>query len=359
MLNKVNMWSNKKIGKMEIKNRIVRSATNEHLGTLEGHVTDDFINVYKSLAKSGIGLIITAYMDVDKNHVSDRTHILINDEENLDKLKLLTSEVHKYDSKIIAQIGHAGHRASDVLGQVAVSPSDTEESIAMTQGEINECIVNFVNAIKNAKATGFDGVQLHAAHGYLLSEFLDPFYNKRNDSFGCNVYNRYRIIHEILVEVQKIKSSDFIITAKIDTTSSDYKNIDFIEDQIKVCTWLEKDGIDAIELSGNDYMELKKDIPFYLENALKIKEKVSIPLMVVGNFRKADQITNALEKGIDFVSMSRPFIAEENFAQKLKNNEDSICVNCNSCFEIFATEHKRCALHKKTIRQLELNYPKK
>ena len=117
------------------------------------------------------------------------------------------------------------------------------------------------------------------------------------------------------------------------------------------------DGIDAIEISGNNFKKLNQPTPYFLENALKIRNKVNVPIILVGGFRNVNQMNNALEKWIDFISMSRPFIADENFVQKLKNDEESICVNCNECFEIFKTQHKRCALRKDIIHQLEINFP--
>ncbi len=136
-------------------------------------------------------------------------------------------------------------------------------------------------------------------------------------------------------------------------------NADFIQDQIQVCKWLERDGIDAIEISGSNWKEFKQETPYFLENALKIKEEVAIPLILVGGFRNTTQIRNALEEGIDFVSMCRPFIAEENFIERLKNNEKSRCLNCNKCFEVYRTKHKRCVLRNDVIKQLEINFPLK
>lgn len=224
MENKIDMWDKVKIKNVEIKNRIVRSATNEHLGSIEGIITDDYIKVYENLAKSGVGILITSHMAIDKEQRADITHICVNERENLDKLKLLTSVVHQYDSKIIAQISYGGHKAGNIPRQIAKTPSNTENSVAMTEEDIKECIENYVKTVQTLKETGFDGVQLHLAHGYLLSEFLDPFYNKRIDNYGGSVDNRYRIIHKIMVAIQNIVNPVFLITAKIDTTSKGRKS---------------------------------------------------------------------------------------------------------------------------------------
>lgn len=353
---KIDIWQKAKIKDVELKNRIVRSATNEHLGTIDGCITEDYIKVYNDLAKSGVGLIITSHMAIDKNQRADITHICVNDSRNEEKLKLLTNTVHDYGSKIIAQISYPGHHGSKMEGQVAKTPSETENTRALSIEEIKECVKSHVKTIELLQRVGFDGVQLHIAHGYLLSEFLDPFYNKRTDNYGGTANNRYRIIHEILTEATNSIKSNFVIIAKIDTISKN-EDSNFINQQIEVCKWLEMDGIDAIEISGNNFKKLNQPTPYFLENALKIRNKVNVPIILVGGFRNINQMNNALEKGIDFISMSRPFIADENFVQKLKNNEESICVNCNQCFEIFKTQHKRCALRNDTIHQLEINFP--
>lgn len=353
---KKDIWQKVKIKDIELKNRIIRSATNEHLGTLDGCITDDYIKVYHDLAKNGVGLIITSHMAIDKNQRADITQICVNDSRNEEKLKLLADTVHKYNSKIIAQISYPGHHGSKVEGQIAKTPSEMENTKALLMKDIKQCVKNHVKTIDLLQKVGFDGVQLHMAHGYLLSEFLDPFYNNRTDDYGGNINNRYRIIHEILTEVNNSIKSNFIIIAKIDTISKNGDS-DFINQQVKLCKLLEMDGIDAIEISGNNFKKLNQPTPYFLDNALKIRNEVEIPIILVGGFRNIKQMNNALEKGIDFISMSRPFIADENFVQKLKKNEESRCINCNKCFDIFKTQHKRCVLRNDTIHQLKINFP--
>ena len=352
---KKSIWQKAKIGELELNNRIVRSATNEHLGTLEGHITKDYINLYEKLAKSGIGLIITSHMAIDKNQRAECTHICANDIENEKNFKLLTDIVHRHGSKIIAQISYPGHHGSKMKDQVVKTPSGLGETEALSQEDIMEYTKKHIETIKHLKKLGFDGVQLHMAHGFLLSEFLDPFYNKRKDDYGGSVNNRYRIIHELLAEANKIKDSNFVLISKIDSVSKAEES-EFLNQQIEVCKWLEKDGIDAIEVSGSNFKKYNQATPYFLENAIKIKNKVNIPIILVGGFRNINQMEDALNKGIDFISMSRPFIADENFALKLKNGEESICTNCNKCFEIFKTEHKSCALKKDKIKQYEINF---
>jgi len=350
------IWDKFKIKNIELQNRIVRSATNEHLGTKNGIITDAYIYVYKNLAKQGIGLIITSHMAVSKNQRADLTHICINEKENYNKLLELTKEVHKYGQKIICQISCGGRRASKIFGDKALSPSGNDNAKIMTKKDIDTCIDSYVSAIKVAKETGFDGVQIHLAHGYLLSEFLNPFYNKRTDEYGCSIDNRYRIIHQILSKVNDIiLDPNFLITVKIDSTLKN-DNIDFIKDQIEICKLLEKDGISAIEVSGEDFRKYKQNKPYYLDNALRIKDVVSIPIILVGGFRDEKQMNDALLSGIDLISCCRAFIADNNFIEKLKNKETSRCISCNKCFEIYKTLYKRCIFDEQINRGLYANF---
>lgn len=352
------IWKEFTIKNIKLKNRIVRSATNEHLGTLDGEVTDSYINVYKDLAKSGIGLIITSQMAVEKEQRADLTHICINESENIDRLKELVEEVHKTDSKIICQISYGGSRAAKVVGKKAQAPSKTDNTTEMTIDDINRCIDNYVKTIRLAKKIGFDGVQLHLAHGYLLSEFLDPFYNKRMDEYGGTIQNRYQIIHRILLNIKEIiLNPNFLVTTKINSTSKSEDPL-FLDEQIHICQLLEKDGIDAIEISGSNYRKYKESFPYFLDNALKIKEQVSIPIILVGGFRDKEQMNKAIARGIDLISMSRPFIVDKSFLEKLKNNQSSKCISCSKCFDMYKTTFKHCIFDKEIDRQLYKNFHK-
>ena len=352
------VWKKIRIKEVELKNRIIRSATNEHLGTPNGIITDSFIDVYKNLANSGVGLIITSNMAIDKSQRSNLAQICINEPENIEKLKLLTKEVHKANSKIICQISYGGHHASKIVGKSAMTPSTTEETTEMTLDDINNCINNYIKTIKLIKKVGFDGVELHLAHGYLLSEFLDPFYNKRTDKYGGTTENRYRIVHQILSKLNNfVLDSHFLIIAKIDSTSKSGDPL-FLGEQINICKLLEKYGIDAIEVSGCDFKKYKQEIPYFLNNALKIKKTVSVPIILVGGFRNITQMNNAISEGIDLIAMSRPFIADKNFMEKLKKNQASRCTSCNSCFYIYKTIFKHCIFDNEIDFQLYENFHK-
>lgn len=352
------IWEQFNIKNIKLQNRIVRSATNEHLATLDGVITKSYIDLYQKLALSGIGLIITSHMAVEKNQRADLTHVCIREKENLEGLKKLTDEVHKTNSKIVSQISYGGSRATKVVGKQAMSVSETKDTTKMTISDINRCIDHYVEAVYLAEKLGFDGVELHLAHGYLLSEFLDPLYNKRTDEYGGVVENRYRIIHQILSNIKQIiLNPDFLVMVKINATSKS-EDPSFLNDQIKVCELLEEDGVDTIEISGSNYKKYREAFPYFLDHALKIKEKVSVPIMLVGGFRNKDDMNRVIDQGIDLVSMSRPFIADKTFIEKLKDNQISKCVSCNQCFNIYKREFKHCIFDDQVNKQLYKNFHK-
>lgn len=354
-IGKNDIWNQARIGDVIIKNHLVRSATNEHLGDQNGRITNDYIECYKSLAQNGVGLIITSHMAVNPFQKAELTQICLSDEKNLEDLKRLVNTVHACGCKIIAQMSQAGVSAKNIPGQRALTPSGSEGTFEMTETDIEQCVRDYGKAAHVAERAGFDGVQLHLAHGYLLCDFLDPDTNLRQDVYGGCVENRYSIIHRILKEIRKICGAGFLVTVKINTTTKG--NIaGFLNDQIKVCKWLEEDGVDAIEISGAEFSQYKQATPYFMEQALKIRKNINIPVMLVGGFRNMHQMQQAMDQGIDFISISRPLICEPDFLVKLEKGGQSKCTNCNQCFKIYKTEYKRCRQHEDIIPQLKVNY---
>lgn len=352
------MFRERRIKKAVISNCFVRSATNEHLGTHEGIITNAYLNEYESLAKNEVGLIITSHMAVDNEQRVDETQICITKEKNHTLLSRLSDIVHSRGSKIIVQLSQGGHKASNLVHQQALSVCGGTNIFPMTKYDIEKCIDNFVKAALIAKQTGFDGIQLHLAHGYLLCEFLDPFFNKRDDSYGGTVENRYRIIHQIVTKCRKECGNDFILSVKINMSSYE-NNSNFFDEQLKVCQWLEQDGIDLIEVSGVEFAQQEKELPYFLLEASTLKKVVEVPIVLTGGFRNIGQIDKALGNGIDFIAASRPFICENDFIKKLKEGKSSRCTDCNCCYEIYREEFKRCFLHTDINEQLKNNFSNK
>lgn len=372
-----------KIGNITLKNRIIRSATHEGLADENGTPTEMLIRKYEALAKGEVGAIITGYAGIQQNGKSPlRNMLMIDRNEHIDSYKKMVNEVHRYNIPIIMQIAHCGRQTtSKITGLPTVSPSPIRDRIynedvplQLSESEIYNIIDNFVLCIERAQKAGFDGVQLHLAHGYLLSSFLSPHMNKRNDKWGGNTENRFRIVNEIM-NLSRKRVGNYPILAKINAYEKSHDGIK-IEEAVKISEYLEQSGCDAIEISCGiveegfviargdlpydmlfKYNSKMKKIPkffqpivkpilkrsiaspqpyflYNLPNAEEIKRHVKIPVIVVGGIRKMEDIKNIIEQGrCDFVSMSRPFIIEPNIVKKFREGKQSQsrCINCNYC----------------------------
>lgn len=380
-MNKV--FSQSKISQVLLKNRIIRSATHEGLADKEGKPTEKLIKKYKALAKGRVGAIITGYAGVMENGKSDLYNMLmINKDELIPYHEKLVKVVHKYDTPIFLQIAHCGRQTSSVItGYKPVAPSAIRDKLynkeiphELKEKEIYEIINEFVDAIVRAIKSGYDGVQLHLAHGYLLSSFLSPHMNTRRDKWGGNTVNRFRIIKEILIKARE-RVGNYPILAKINGHEKSKDGLK-VQEAITIAKYLEEFKCDAIEVScgvGEEgFYSIRGDFPFsilmknneqinkipkivhpimryllkyamgspkpvYLYNlssAEQIKQNVNIPVIVVGGIRKLKDINNIIENNkCDYVSMSRPFIIESNLVTKFKEGKqiESKCIDCNYC----------------------------
>lgn len=372
-----------KLREVKLKNRIFRSATHEGMSDKKGRPTRELIKKYEALAKGEVGAIITGYVGIQQNGKSPlKNMLMIDNDDNIKAFEELTSKVHIYNTPIFLQLAHCGRQTrSKVTRYKTVAPSPIRDKLynedkpnQLSECEIYEIIDNFVLGIERARKAGFDGVQLHLAHGYLLSSFLSPHMNKRNDKWGGNFENRFRIIKEIMEKARKL-ADDFPILVKINAYEKSKDGMK-IEEAIKISKYLEELGCDAIEVScgiaedgflisrgGFPFDILVKDNfrmkkipkllnpivkpiltetmgspkPFFLYNlnsAEEIRKHVKIPIIVVGGIRKLEDIKNIIEQDrCDFVSMSRPFIIEADIVKKFKEGKqnESKCINCNYC----------------------------
>jgi len=351
-----------RINEMTIPNRVVRSATNDRMVKVSGHVTDEMVASYEALAAGGVGLIITGHAYVAWNGKASDKMLGAHDDDMIPGLTKLVEAVHKYNSKIILQINHAGRQtASATIGETPVAPSAvfnpaTEETPReFTDKEIEDLIEAYTATAKRAVAAGFDGVQIHAAHGYLASQFISPYTNRREDKWGGSLENRMRFPMEIYRRFRSTLGGSYPITIKLN--SEDFLDGGLsIEDSAKIANALSQEGIDAIEISGGmgesgskiireDILD-EADEAYFLPNAKKFKEQIDCPLILVGGMRSPDVMESLISSGeVDMISMSRPLIREPDIVNKWKQGDLKRvdCISCNGCLKN-RNEPVRCIL---------------
>ncbi len=353
------LFSPVKLNSLEIKNRFVRSATNEYMADPEGHVTERLVHIYRGLAEGGAGLIITGFMYVHPSGKSSPGQTGIYSDELIPGLKEITDTVHEAgdgggEARVVAQIVHGGRqvRAKYAHGDIIAPSAITDKKTGITpremiEEEIESAIGWFTDAIIRAKESGFDGVQLHCAHGYLLSQFHSPYTNRRADRWGGSLENRTRITVELVRKARDRVGEDFPILIKMNASDFIDGGIDLPE-SIEVARILSRNGIDAIEISGGmaeseGNPSVRKDISreeeeaYFRKYAEQIKPAVDIPVILVGGMRSFKVMEEIVQEGIaDLLSMSRPFIREPDLVQKFMDGKKdrADCISCSKCFNL-------------------------
>ncbi|MEC9492465.1 NADH:flavin oxidoreductase [Flexistipes sp.] len=345
-----NIFRESKINNAVLSNRLIRSATWEGMCDNTGAPTEKLIKFYEEMINGGIGLIITGYQYVKKDGQQLPGQIGIHDDSLAKSHKNLTRRIHESKGKIFAQLVHCGGQSNSKSSgfqpsapSALKSPQYPEAVKELTEEEIEILISSFTDAAMRTKEWGYDGIQLHAAHGYLINQFLSPNTNKRNDRFGGTLHNRARFLYDIYENIREKAGKEFPIIVKLN--GSDNLDGGFeLDEAVKVAEKLDEMGIDAIEVSGGtpasgektpvrtDISESEKE-GYNMHEALKIKENVSCPVISVGGFRSYKVVEKALEQ-IDFVSMARPLICEADLPNiwKRKDKNTSDCISCNGCF---------------------------
>jgi len=340
------------IKSLQLKNRFIRSATWEGMCEKNGRPTPKLTAWYVQLAKGGVGLIITGYAIVREDGKQLPATLGLHRDDFEPEMTAMTNQVHSAGGKICAQLVHAGGQAtSQNCGSVPIAPSAvqvdqySEEVQEMNIDEIGDIVSCFGQAAKRAKEYGFDAVQLHGAHGYLINQFLSPLTNRRQDEYGGNDENRCRFVLEVYREVRKQVGDDYPVLIKLSCN-------DFLDGGLGLAQaataarLLDKEGIDCIEVSGGTpasgnktpaRMKINKQEleAYHLELAEEIRKHVDCPLMVVGGIRSLEIMEQAVVSGkTDYISMARPFIRQPDlvnrFQQGLMTRVD--CISCNGCF---------------------------
>ncbi len=345
-----NLFDNTKIKNMKLKNRFVRSATWENLASTSGHTNKDILKIYTDLAKGGVGLIITSYAYITDTEQPNANMLGIYDDSFINDYKDLVKSVHDYDCKIMMQIVYGGSQTSyKTDGRSILGPSNIPHiktgviPKAMTKADIEFIINAFSDAAYRCKLAGFDGVQIHGAHGYLLSQFLDPYHNKRDDEYGGSIENRSRIILGVYKAIREKVGDDYHIGIKIN--SSDFRDSGATFNDCKyVVQKLDELGIDSVEVSGGDFRSFKGE-SYFKDYANELASSVKCPIILVGGNRTFKSMTNVLNStNIGYFSICRPLICEPDLINKFLDNNAYThkCVNCNQCVR----NNKLCILHK-------------
>ncbi|MPQ44947.1 NADH:flavin oxidoreductase [Clostridium tarantellae] len=336
----------------ETKNRFVRAATWENYATENGHMTDKLFEIYESIAKNQVGTIITGYVNIVKEEKPNAGMMGMYDDSFIEEYKKLTSMCHKYDSKIILQLSYGGTKTTFNIGERTIfAPSVVPElstgtvGVEMTKDDIEYIIDSFAKAAKRAKESGFDGVEIHGAHTYLINQFLSPYYNRRTDEYGGSLENRFRFLKNIYLRIREEVGNDYSVLVKL-TASEFFEGGLTFEETKKICIMLEKLGVTAIEISGNIHGKAREMVGkvfhgiaiekegYFINYAKEIKTLVNIPIITVGGFTTLKGIEEKFEEtGVDFFGLSRPLLSEPDLINQWKNNKDkkAKCVRCSRC----------------------------
>jgi len=340
------------IGRISMRNRIARSATWEGMCDKDGAPTERLLALYEGLAEGGVGLIVTGYAYVRADGKQLVGKMGIHDDSLVAGLGKAARSVHDRGGRIVAQLVHAGgqaKRASSGLPPVAPSavslPNYPEIPGELTPEGIADIVAAFGRAAGRAKEAGFDGVQLHGAHGYLVSQFLSPISNHRTDAYGGPLENRARFLSEVVCAVRATVGEKYPVWIKLN--GDDFMPGGFShEEACEVARMLEAEGIDAIEVSGGTAASRDKvpartkiDAPgkeaYHRAQARGIKSRVRIPVGLVGGLRTPDLMEEILQAGdADFFSIARPLIREPGLVNRWASGDRSqaSCISCNGCF---------------------------
>lgn len=340
------------LGNMKLKNRIVRSATMETGLSESGEIPPQLKEIYEKLAQGETGLIITGMMGTGPNACLSEDMIKIYEDSFVKRFSDIVPAVHKHGTKIIVQIAHCGIKAAVTDREpFPAGPSEAEyvqgkPAKAMTKQEIKRTVQDFATAALKCKQAEADGVQLHGAHGYLLSQFLSPHYNKRQDEYGGSIENRARIVFEVYDAVRAATGPDYPVFIKINTNDMTEDGLNE-EESIWVCKELEKRGLNAVELSGGLGLGAKTSPAqrvretsqegYFATAALRLAGQLSIPVITVGGYRTPEVMERILNEGrTEAVSLCRPLICDPALPLKWKNGDKSKgrCISCNKCFKV-------------------------
>jgi len=369
-----------RIGTMEVKNRFVMAPMVTNYSEKDGSVTDRLVAYHRARAKGGVGLIIAEATYVHPCGKGFSNELGIYKDDLIPGLKRLTGAVHEAGGKIAVQLYHSGRQSYEaVTGLPLIAPSPIPCPVCggmpkeMAKEDIRQMVDAFGNAARRAKEAGFDAVEIHGAHGYLLNQFLSPYSNQRTDEYGGSFANRARFPLEVLKKVRELVGKDFPVLYRLSSAEHVPGGLT-IEDTKAFAAMLVDNGIDAIHVSGGVYLSAAMIIQpaaipqgVYVENAAAIKEAVGgrVPVIVVGRIKEPSMMEELVAGGkVDMIAMGRGLLADENFPAKLeKGNTDDIrkCIACNQgCIDrLFADTDIGCLGNALTGREWQYDLERK
>ncbi|MHA1306160.1 MAG: oxidoreductase [Candidatus Heimdallarchaeota archaeon] len=354
-----------KINNVEIKNRIVMPGMETNFGDGKGGITEKNIKYFEERAKGGTGLIIFEATFFDKKGRGTERMASIEDDNKIPGLRKIAKAVKQHGATTLVQLYHAGIQSTAFIGgDKIVGPSDVPSvltgviPVPLTKKMIKKLIKEAAKACFRIQRAGFDGVEVHAGHGYLLNQFFSPKYNKRTDDYGGSLKNRVRLAIEMCQAIRKKCGPDFIIGYRING-SDEIEGGLVIDDMVEIAKLLEAGGVDLLNITAGifdspyypvvPYMNLPKGV--YAKYSAKIKEAVTkVPVCVVGRINTPEIAEEILQSGqADMVAMGRAVIADPYFPTKLQNGRRqaiTICPACNACLtQILVEEQLKCSIN--------------
>ncbi|KVE33280.1 NADH:flavin oxidoreductase/NADH oxidase family protein [Burkholderia sp. TSV86] len=328
-----------------LKNRLAKSALTETLANADGCVTPELITLYRRWSYSGAGVLLTGNVMIDRHALGEPGNVVIEDERDLPRLREWAAAGTAHGGELWMQLNHPGKQAMRGLNRETVAPSAIgfgpklapyfPVPRALTAAQIDDIITRFGTAAAIAKQAGFTGVQLHGAHGYLISQFLSPHHNQRDDDWGGNAEKRRRFVLAVYHEVRRRVGPDFPVSIKLN--SADFQRGGFTEEEsLDVIRALAQAGIDLVEISGGTYEEPVMQVgqrkastvareAYFLEFAEKVRAEVRVPLMVTGGFRSLAGMTAPLHAGaLDLIGLGRIFTIEPDAPARLLRGEETL-----------------------------------
>ncbi len=364
------------IGRLVLKNRLVRAATSETMATEQGVATDQLVRLYSDLARGGAGLIITGHIYVEARGQYEPRQLGLDHDSRIAPLARVTKAVHRHGGVIFAELSHAGSQ-SLIPDIVPLAPSIVANAIfarppvAMTDADVEHVIADFAAAAERARRAGFDGIHLHSGNGYLLSQFNSPFANRRDDRWGGDPQRRARFILEVYRAVRGATGADFPITGRLGIADVVAGGLE-LDDGLAIARQLAAAGLDGLEVTYGVMTSYRENIrpyagvgplqaiadgmlhrsfsqpvaeAYYRPFARAAKAAVDIPVILVGGVRSTELMDDVIRCGdADFLALARPFVREPDLVNKIaQGRRGSVaCVSCNICFRHEGIDPLRC-----------------